>query len=81
MAGQRGPRHPADQLAGPVLAGSVLLVVAGGLFISKAGEPDIDNFPDGVWWSLSTATGYGDFFPHTAEGRIVGPCSSCSSES
>lgn len=56
---------------GQFLAGSVLLVVAGGLFISKAGEPDIDNFPDGVWWSLSTATGYGDFSPHTAEGRIV----------
>ena len=56
---------------GQFLAGSVLLVVAGGLFISKAGEPGINGFPDGVWWSLSTATGYGDFSPHTAEGRIV----------
>lgn len=56
---------------GQFLAGSVLLVVAGGLFISRAGEPGISNFPDGVWWSLSTATGYGDFSPHTTEGRII----------
>jgi voltage-gated potassium channel len=56
---------------GQFLAGSVMLVVAGGLFISRAGEPGISGFPDGVWWSLSTATGYGDFSPHTTEGRII----------
>lgn len=56
---------------GQFLAGSVLLVVAGGLFIARTGEPGIANIPDGVWWSLSTATGYGDFSPHTPEGRII----------
>jgi voltage-gated potassium channel len=34
----------------------------------------IDSFFDALWWSLATITtvGYGDVFPITAEGRIVG---------
>ena len=54
-----------------------VLVVLFVLILGSAGfayfEPEM-NFPDAVWWSIVTMTtvGYGDFYPSTIGGRIVG---------
>ncbi|HEX2360729.1 MAG TPA: potassium channel family protein [Jiangellaceae bacterium] len=39
-----------------------------------APEANITNFPDALWWAATTVTtvGYGDRFPVTAEGRLIG---------
>ena len=37
-------------------------------------EANILNFQDGVWWALVTvtSTGFGDFYPVTLGGRVIG---------
>lgn len=37
-------------------------------------SPQITNFSDAIWWSISTVTtvGYGDIVPHSVAGRIMG---------
>ncbi|MFH1091298.1 MAG: potassium channel family protein, partial [Pseudomonadota bacterium] len=45
------------------------------VFLERGGEKaNIKNLPDAVWYSLVTLTtvGYGDFFPTTTAGRLVG---------
>jgi voltage-gated potassium channel len=39
-----------------------------------APESNITSFPDALWWAATTVTtvGYGDRFPVTGEGRLVG---------
>lgn len=41
---------------------------------SKAENGNIDSVADGIWWSIGTMTsvGYGDHFPVTLYGRILG---------
>jgi voltage-gated potassium channel len=40
----------------------------------NAPEGNITTFPDALWWAATTVTtvGYGDRFPVTAEGRLIG---------
>ncbi len=51
-----------------------LAIVAGGLaYVELEDDPEIDQF-DGVWWAMTTIStvGYGDEYPETTGGRIVG---------
>ncbi|HEU5139697.1 MAG TPA: ion channel [Bacillales bacterium] len=52
-----------------------LIVVFGATFAAYAIEPETFKTPfDAFWWVMTTVTtvGYGDFYPHTTAGRIVG---------
>ncbi len=44
------------------------------LVCERAPEPNIKNAEDALWWSITTITtvGYGDRFPVTTEGRVIG---------
>jgi voltage-gated potassium channel len=39
-----------------------------------AEDANIENLSDALWWAVTTVTtvGYGDHFPTTGEGRLVG---------
>ena len=61
----------------------LLLITIGVIFVGgfaavilEHGTPDpqITNFADAVWWSISTVTtvGYGDIVPNSVAGRIMG---------
>lgn len=74
-------RHAGSSLrsrVGIYLAGSVVLVVFVGslavLSAERGKSGPIQSFGDALWWSFTTITtvGYGDTFPVTTTGRLIG---------
>lgn len=59
-----------------VLAAAVLLLLVYLLQLAERGTPDatITSFPTALWYALTTLTtvGYGDTYPVTAAGRLIG---------
>ena len=59
-----------------LLAAFVLVFSAAGMYLLE-GENDPHNFgsiPRAMWWSVCTLTtvGYGDIYPHTVLGKMLG---------
>ena len=56
--------------------GMVLVVSSCTIYLAELKNPNahIRSIPDGFWWSVTTVTtvGYGDSFPVTAGGKLVG---------
>lgn len=66
-----------EELGITLFSGVILLIVASSLlyFIEHDAQPDtFSSIPDAMWWAAITLTtvGYGDIYPVTVLGKIVG---------
>jgi voltage-gated potassium channel len=65
------------ELVGSILVLLLMLTIGGTAmyFIEGVAQPDkFGSIPDAMWWAVATATttGYGDVYPITAAGKILG---------
>ena len=70
------PDRKEELLLSLMLATFVLVFSAGGMYVLE-GKNDPQTFgsiPRAMWWSVCTLTtvGYGDIYPHTVLGKILG---------
>ena len=56
------------------IAGFTWLTAAASFTIAEGGRDHVHSFADGLWWSAATITtvGYGDIYPVTPAGRLIG---------
>jgi voltage-gated potassium channel len=74
---QRVIRNKKEELGITIFSGAILLVVAASLLyiLEHDAQPDaFASIPDAMWWGVVTLTtvGYGDVYPVTVLGKIVG---------
>lgn len=67
-------RHQLDYIIYIILAIVVFLGSLASVFESRAPGSNINSIFDGIWWGLVSIStvGYGDYFPITVQGRIIG---------
>ena len=73
----RAIRSKKEELLITLFAGGILLIIASSLiyFVENKSQPELfSSIPASMWWGVITLTtvGYGDIFPITVIGKILG---------